>query len=154
MNINKKLILTGVNVESKDDLLNQLVNRSVDAGLVESYEDYRKSVERRELEISTNMGNGIAIPHGKSVSVLNPFFAFAKLDQAIQWNPDDESKVDLIFLLGVPDKSATNDHIRLLSKLAGHLVNDDFVESLRKITCLEDALCIFEKLNFEENHEN
>ncbi len=154
MNINKKLILTGVNVASKDDLLDQLVNRSVDAGLVESYEDYRKSVERRELEISTNMGNGIAIPHGKSVSVLNPFFAFAKLDQAIQWNPDDESKVDLIFLLGVPDKSAANDHIRLLSKLAGHLVNDDFVESLRKITCLEDALCIFEKLNFEENHEN
>jgi len=154
MNINKKLILTGVNVESKDELLNQLVNRTVEAGLVGSFEDYRNSVERREQEISTNMGNGIAIPHGKSVTVLNPFFAFAKLNQAIQWNPKDDSKVDLIFLLGVPDNSAANDHLRLLSKLAGHLVNDDFVESLRKITSLEEALSIFEKLNFEENYEN
>lgn len=154
MNINKKLVLTGVKVDSKDELLNQLVNRTVDAGLVESYEDYRNSVERRELEISTNMGNGIAIPHGKSKSVSSPFFAFAKLDKAIQWNPNDESHVDLVFLLGVPDNSAANDHLRLLSKLAGHLVNDDFVDSLRSITNLEEALCIFEKLNFEENHEN
>lgn len=154
MNINKKLILTGVNVESKEELLNQLVIKTVEAGLVGSFEDYRNSVERRELEISTNMGNGIAIPHGKSVTVLNPFFAFAKLNQAIVWNPNDDSKVDLVFLLGVPDNSAANDHLRLLSKLAGHLVNDEFVESLRGITGLEEALCIFEKLNFEENYEN
>lgn len=154
MNINKKLILTGLKAESKEDLLNQLVNRTVDAGLVENFEDYRNSVERRELEISTNMGNGIAIPHGKSISVKEPFFAFAKLDVPILWNPFDETKVDLIFLLGVPDSSAANDHLRLLSKLAGHLVNDDFVESLRRISSLDEALNIFEKLNFEENHEN
>lgn len=154
MNINKKLILTGLKAESKEDLLNQLVNKSVDAGLVENFEDYRNSVEKRELEISTNMGNGIAIPHGKSISVLEPFFAFAKLDVPILWNPIDETKVDLIFLLGVPDSSAANDHLRLLSKLAGHLVNDDFVESLRRISSLDEALNIFEKLNFEENHEN
>jgi len=154
MNINKKLILTGVNVESKDDLLNRLVNISMEAGVVENFEDYRNSVEKRELEISTNMGNGIAIPHGKSVSVVKPFFAFAKLDEPVQWNSNDDTKVDLIFMLGVPDNSAANEHLRLLSKLAGHLVNDDFVESLRTISSQEEALSIFEKLNFEENHEN
>lgn len=148
MKFDENHILTEVVASSKEDLLDQLVQVAFQSGAVSSVDDYRTSIQSREEEISTNMGNGIAIPHGRALSVNQPFFIFAKLTQAISWNREDDSLVDLVFLLGVPQQSDASEHMRLLSRLAGRLVDDEFVSSLREVNVRQEAVKLFESITF------
>ncbi len=148
MKFDENHILTEVVALSKEDLLDQLVQVAFQSGAVSSVDDYRSSIQSREEEISTNMGNGIAIPHGRALSVNHPFFIFAKLTQAISWNREDDSLVDLVFLLGVPQQSDASEHMRLLSRLAGRLVDDEFVTSLREVNVRQEAVKLFESITF------
>ncbi|MHC1734772.1 MAG: PTS sugar transporter subunit IIA [Erysipelotrichaceae bacterium] len=148
MKFDENHILTEVVATSKKDLLDQLVQVAFQSGAVSCVDDYRTSIQSREDEISTNMGNGIAIPHGRSLGVNQPFFIFAKLNQAIIWNREDDSLVDLVFLLGVPQQSDASEHLRLLSRLAGRLVDDEFVTSLREVNVRQEAVKLFESITF------
>lgn len=148
MKFDENHILTEVVASSKEDLLDQLVQVAFQSGAVSCVDDYRTSIQSREEEISTNMGNGIAIPHGRALSVNQPFFIFAKLTQAISWNREDDSLVDLVFLLGVPQQSDASEHMRLLSRLAGRLVDDEFVSSLREVNVRQEAVKLFESITF------
>lgn len=148
MKFDENHILTEVDATSKEELLDRLVQVAYRSGAILSVDDYRSSIQCREEEISTNMGNGIAIPHGRSLGVNQPFFIFAKLTQAIEWNRKDDSLVDLVFLLGVPQQSDASEHLRLLSRLAGRLVDDEFVKSLREVNVRQEAVKLFESITF------
>lgn len=150
MNVNENLILVNLVASNKIEALQQLAQAALKANVITEQSEYLRSVVKRELEISTNMGNGIAIPHGRSNVVITPYFAFAKMSSPIQWNEESESNVDLIFMLGVPESSEPSEHLRLLSKLAGKLVNDSFVDSLRSLSNQKEAVELFSQLNFEE----
>jgi len=148
MKFDENHILTQISASSKDELLDRLVHVALDSGAISSADDYLESIQSREAEISTNMGNGIAIPHGRSLGVNHPFFIFAKLTTAITWNTGDDSLVDLVFLLGVPQQSDASEHLRLLSRLAGRLVDDEFVKNLREVSVRKEAVKLFESITF------
>ncbi|MDD9148862.1 PTS sugar transporter subunit IIA [Sporolactobacillus sp. CQH2019] len=65
-------------------------------GLVES--DFEKSVFNRESIMPTEIGKGVAIPHGASNLVLDPTICVMTLKHPIQWQ---KKWVDCVFLLAV-----------------------------------------------------
>ncbi len=132
MLVNKKLISINLEVQDKTEAIKKLIAMIKEEGKIVSEEKFLNCVFAREQEFSTGVGNGIAIPHGRSETVKEAIIAFAKLNKRIDWNSIDDEKVDLIFLLGVPEKNTENLHLRILAQLSRKLMDEDFVKVLRE----------------------
>ena len=85
---------------------------------------------QRERLGSTGLGQGIAIPHGKMVSLDRLYGVFARLNQPIDFESVDGQPVDLIFLLLAPE-SAGADHLKALAKVSRVLRDGQTVSKLR-----------------------
>lgn len=131
MLINKNLIITDMDVEDKSEAIKRLITLIKTENKINSEEEFYKCVLYREGEFSTGVGNGIAIPHGKSETVKEAIVAFARLNKKIDWSSIDNELVDLIFLLGVPEKNTENLHLKILAQLSRKLMDEDFVKKLR-----------------------
>ena len=101
------------------------------------------SVLEREEHSTTGIGNGIAIPHGKSDAVKKSSIIFAKTKHKIEWDALDEKPVDSIFLLAISNIDKDSNHLVLLSKLATKLMDDDNVDALKLANSEQEIINIF-----------
>lgn len=131
MLINKNLIVLNLEAKSKEDSISKLARMAERIGKVTSSGEYIQSVFEREQTCTTGIGNGIAIPHGKSKSVKEAMIAFAKCKDGLEWDSLDGKPVNVIFLLGVPEQNVDNMHLKILSQLSRKLMNEDFVALLK-----------------------
>lgn len=76
-----------------------------------------RSVEEREQLLSTGIGHGVAIPHGKSDAVNELRVAAGVTAAPIAFDALDGNPVRLIFLLVGPE-SASGEHVRALSRIS------------------------------------
>lgn len=130
MLLNDEMICMDLNADTKEDAIRQLAVIAAEAGKLNSMDEYIESVLAREKTYTTGVGNGIAIPHGKSEAVKETFIVFGKSRKGVEWEALDGKPVYLIFLLGVPEK-AENEHLRILSQISRRLMNEDFVKFLK-----------------------
>ena len=86
----------------------------------------------------------IAIPHGKSNTVLQPFIAFLRTQNKFKWTEGYEDDVQLIFQIGVPDKGNEKLHLKFISEVSKKLLDEDFREKLKTFSDVEQ---IYELLN-------
>ncbi|WP_378954189.1 BglG family transcription antiterminator [Pelosinus sp. sgz500959] len=140
MLINENLVLLDMDVTTKEDAIRCLALAAQNAGKLSSLEEFTQSVLEREKTFSTGVGNGIAIPHGKSKDVKEVMIAFGKVRKGIEWDSYDGSPVTMIFLLGVPMENVDNVHLAILSQLSRKLMEEDFVESLNQATTIQAIL--------------
>lgn len=92
--------------------------------------DIFDSLLSRERLGSTGIGHGVAIPHGRVKNTRQASGAFIRLAESIDFDAIDQSPVDLIFALLVPEES-TDEHLAILSELAGLFNEPSFRDSLR-----------------------
>lgn len=130
MLINESLIHLACAGKTKEDILKELAGIADQQGKLESQEGFISAVLKREEEYSTAVGFGVAIPHGKSAAVKEPFLMFAKFD-AVDWKALDDEPVEMLFLIGVPEADAGSTHLTILAKLSRKLMKKDFREQLR-----------------------
>ena len=128
--IEKELIFISDNVKSKDEALGEMMAAARRMGYINSIADFSAAVRKREEEFPTSIGHAIAIPHGKSDTVIKPFVAFMKTEQEFQWSEDDGGMVRYIFLLGVPEAEEQTIHLKILSQLSRQLLKSDFRDKL------------------------
>lgn len=102
-------------------------------------------LEREELG-STGIGQGIAIPHGKSDSVSGVVAALGISKRGIDFDALDGEPVHIFFMLIAPSKSA-GIHLKILAKISRLLKDKFFRQALREAKSSQDAL----KLIKDEN---
>ncbi|MDR1211640.1 MAG: PTS sugar transporter subunit IIA [Spirochaetaceae bacterium] len=90
----------------------------------------RDEIVRREALASTGIGHGAALPHVLCDEVSSLMFAVLTLKQGVDFKAEDGQKVDLVFLVAGP-RGETAAHLKLLSKLARLLHDQDFRDNLR-----------------------
>lgn len=95
------------------------------------------ALNAREKLGSTGIGHGIAIPHCRTKNCPTTTGALIKLQQAIEFDAIDDLPVDLLFVLLVPEE-ATDEHLQILSTLAGLFNQTAFCEQLRKANSNEE----------------
>lgn len=139
MLIDKKLIILELDAKSKEDAISKLAQIAENTGKVTSSGEYIECVFEREQSCTTGIGNGIAIPHGKSKAVKEAMIAFAKCKDGIEWDSLDGSPVQIIFLLGIPEQNVDNMHLKILSQLSRKLMNEDFVALLKNAKSEEEV---------------
>lgn len=117
------------NSKTQDEAFEFLANVAYENGFVKSKEEYLKGLYKREEEATTGFNDGIAIPHCKSNTVKKSGMFLIKFKNEIEWNSLDGKPIKVAFGLTIPEDGADN-HIRILSKIATKLVDDQFREDI------------------------
>ncbi|MCJ0556433.1 PTS sugar transporter subunit IIA, partial [Enterococcus cecorum] len=125
-------VLVDIEGTTKEEVLKALCNQLFNTGYINDVDDFYTDVLAREEEGLTGLGKGIAIPHGKSESVINTTIAIGKTKQPIEWGSLDDKPVEVILLFAVKNSDATTTHIKLLQKVAIMLADDEFLVALQK----------------------
>ena len=102
---------------SKADLLRELVHLALGDADEETVRGVLAAVELREAEVSTAMGRGLAIPHGRTEFVDAPHMAAGLVEGVRDYASPDGSPVRVVFLVVTPPGGATT-HVRILSRIA------------------------------------
>lgn len=138
----KDIVFLGLKADSREQVLDVMIDGMAAAGYIRDKAVYHRAVNEREAKGTTAIGFGVAIPHGKSDGVAAPCVAFARLSTPVEWKSFDGKPVDTVFLIGVPEKNAGNDHLKILIAISKKLMHEDFREELRGASTPEDILAI------------
>lgn len=110
-------VIVPLRAEEKYQAITELIDRVNDAGLLEDYDKTLKAIMQREAIRSTGVGQGFAIPHGKTDGVDQLIMAVGKTARPIDFESIDKQPVDLIYLLVSPQEM-TGPHIQALAKIS------------------------------------
>ena len=97
------------------------------------------SVRERELVLSTGVGGGVAIPHGKTPHIDQLVLAAGVAPEPIDFDALDGKPVRLFFLLVGPE-SASGAHVKTLSRISRLLRRESLRTDLLAARSPEDFL--------------
>lgn len=121
---------------TKEDAIRYCGQLLVDAGAATP--EYIDGMLARELQISTFLGEGVAIPHGTNEArahIVRAALGFVQFPEGIDWNGKT------VYVL-IPIASATDEHIGILSSLAEVLMDSDSAERLRTTHSVDEVLSL------------
>lgn len=98
----------------------------------------QEGLSARERVLSTAVGRGIALPHCRDILLSGgdeQQITVVYLKEPIDMNAPDGRKVDTMFVLLT---SNSQSHLQVLSRLAGLIKDDSFVELLRNRASVEE----------------
>jgi mannitol/fructose-specific phosphotransferase system IIA component (Ntr-type) len=124
---------------TKDDVLRELVGVVSTGGEEQQHAELLRAVREREAVLSTGIGNGVAIPHGKSSVIPELRMAAGTAEQPVDFDALDGQPVQLLFLLVGPE-SAAGPHIKALSRIARIIRNNDVRRALVAARTPEDFI--------------
>jgi fructose PTS system EIIBC or EIIC component len=126
------LVLFDVEANNKEQVIQQLISNLYKEGYIESEKTFSKAVLQREEVSPTGLEKGLAIPHGKSSTVKKAVFAVARLRTPLNDWPsiDPSNKVQLVFLIAIPENEAGTTHLKILSELSTNLMREGYLDRL------------------------
>jgi fructose-specific phosphotransferase system IIA component len=133
------------NVDSKLQLLENLVKLLGNSGKVKDVDQAIKDVLEREEVMSTGVGKGIALPHAKSKVVTDSVAALAIIKKPLDFDSLDGEPINITFLLLGPENNVGL-HLRLLSKVSRLMNNDSFRLQLIDCKTKDDVLVLFNSM--------
>ncbi len=147
--LKKDFIISELKGKQKEEVINELVDLFNKDKRVNDIEKVRTAVLEREKIMSTGVGKGFAIPHGKTDAISEIIAAFGKTNSPIEYQALDNKPVNLVFLL-VGKDNLVSTHIKLLSRISRMMNKDEFREGLLKANSSEEIFELFKKE--EENY--
>lgn len=138
-------------LQTKKDVIDYMANHLYHGNYINDKEKFINDINKREKESSTNMGNLIAIPHAKSSVVKQPVMMYLRTDKDITDN--DGQKLRSFFMIAVPE-SSLNDHLKIISKLATYLMEEDLLKQLLSAETPYEILNIFNNKAAELGHSS
>ncbi|EMM4084673.1 PTS 2-O-a-mannosyl-D-glycerate transporter subunit IIABC [Shigella flexneri] len=126
---------------SREEAIHALTQRLAALGKISSLEQFLEEVYRRESLGPTALGEGLAVPHGKTAVVKEAAFAVATLSEPLQWEGvDGPEAVDLVVLLAIPPNEAGTTHMQLLTALTTRLADDEIRGRIQSATTSDELL--------------
>lgn len=131
--IRNDMIFLNKKINSKQEALLFLTEKAQQVGVINTQNEFLNKVLDREAIVSTAVGYQIAMPHGKSTVVQQPFVGFLRSTELFNWSEQDNEMVNMIFLIGVPEENEDNIHLKVISQLSKNLLSDSFREQLENL---------------------
>lgn len=144
--LQKESIALGRKPQDKADAIGQMVELLAKSGSLEDKKKFKQAILERERLSTTGIGEGIAIPHGKSSAVKRAALAAMVVPQGVDFASADGAPVHLLFMIAVPEEGAEL-HLEVLERLAAMLMDEDF---RKRLTAAKDAAEFLHILSIEE----
>lgn len=139
--LDKDLVLF-LDVNSRDAIIKQLVNKLADKRKVIDREKFYEAILNREAIVSTGVGMGVAIPHAKLPDLNQFFIAIGIQKKGVDWKALDHLPVSLVFLIGGPDDKQTQ-YLQILSQLTISLRDAEKRKKLLTYSSSEEIIKLF-----------
>lgn len=129
---NENLITLNGNLETKEEIIDYLIDRLYADGKITSKESFKKAVMYRESLTPTGIDQGLAIPHGKDESVKEAAFAVMILQNPVSaWESVVEgNEVKYVFLLAIPAVDEEGTQMKLLAEMMQKMSNETYTKAL------------------------
>lgn len=141
--VDRECVVFDIPDTTKDKVIKDMINKLAQKGIIDNVEEFYQNVLGREKICATAIGNEMGLPHGKTASVLRPAICFGRLVNPVIWNEKTGEKVKFVILIAVPEKTASNLHMKVISSLARKLMHDEY----RKILLSGSQKDVYEFLN-------
>jgi nitrogen PTS system EIIA component len=132
--------------KSKADVLRELVEVAGTAGGVRGPDLLLDMLQRRESLGSTGIGKGVAIPHGRSLAVVQMRVVFAVARQGVEFDAVDGKPVKLFFLIVAPPQDKKNEYLPLLGRIAEIVQQKKVRDRLLKVEDFEQLQTVMEEV--------
>lgn len=130
---------------SRDEALSFVSNQAVKAGIASDADTVMNAFLAREAEGTTGMMEGFAIPHAKSDAITEAAVIVVKDESGVTgWDTMDGAPVNVAIALLIPGAQAGTTHLKILSKVAEALMDQDFRATVKGST---DAAEIAKTIN-------
>ena len=130
--------------------IDELVGLLVEAGRVRDRDAVRRVVRDRETAKSTGIGEGVAIPHGKTAAVEGVVAAIGVTSAPMDFDAIDGRPVDIIVLL-ISQVDKSGPHIQALAGIARLMRDPALRDALRCCTDPADMLRTIEHAEQQEH---
>lgn len=142
--LDEQFIAIRIPATDKEKALNAMVDMLGKSRKVLDLEKVRTAILEREKLMSTGVGHGFAIPHGKTDAIEDIIAAFAITGEPIDFDALDNQPVQLIFML-VGKESHVGTHLKLLSRISRLMNNEVFRQQLLNAATPAEVLSLFEQ---------
>jgi mannitol/fructose-specific phosphotransferase system IIA component (Ntr-type) len=130
--------------KTKIEAITELVELLGGTGKVQDPKKVLEAVLDRESTRTTGIGNGLAIPHGKTTGTNSLVMAIGKPAAPIEFGSIDGRPVTIIWLLSSPPEQ-TGPHIHALARISKLMTIDRFRQSLNAATTPQEFFDIVVK---------
>jgi fructose PTS system EIIBC or EIIC component len=141
--INKSQVILDLKVQAKDEVLETMLSKFVELGLVpgEMREDVLNALKDREGLTSTGLGYGVALPHVKTDAVGKIYIVFARSVQGVEFEALDGNPVHFLFMILAPAKVG-EDYMKLLSSVSALMKDAGVRRRMTEANTAEDIMSI------------
>lgn len=134
---------------SKEVIIGQLVKDMKKTGIITDEFIFKEAVLKREQEGTTGIGEGVAIPHGRSEVVNEPGLAAMVIREGTDFESLDGEPVYLIFMIAAP-MEANNLHLEVLRRLSTILMDPLFRKKLIEVDTIDEFLQLIDQKEIEK----
>ncbi len=137
-------VIVGLEGDTKDAIIEELVDRLEVGTAISDRDKVLQAVLEREKIMSTGIGDGIAIPHGKSDAVVELTAALGIHKRGVDFEALDGEPAFVFFLLVSP-ANVSGPHIKALARISRMLKNDGFKKKLIEADSSADIISAIEE---------
>ncbi len=137
-------ILLRLTSREKFEVIRELVRPLVEAGAVVNEEELVSAILRRENMESTGIGQGVAIPHARTASVVRTILAFARSEEGVDFSSLDGRPSHIIFLIAAPETQKA-EYIVTLARLSRLLRRDEVLVELGRAASPDDVIEVIQR---------
>ncbi len=104
----------------KEDVINELTDVFMNTGQVRNRNKFHHDLLSRERKASTAIGNGLALPHVRSMQPRNFCMIFARSRDGVEFDSPDGEPVHLLFGMAAPsyDERMSNEYLQAYKWIA------------------------------------
>jgi PTS system nitrogen regulatory IIA component len=145
--LDEKLIIF-LDVEDRNGAIQEMVRLLESSGKLRDPALFQKAILEREKLVSTGIGMGVAIPHAKLEGYRDFFIAVGiSPKRGIDWNALDQEFVQLVLMIGGPEKEQKR-YLQILSNLTAAIKDPLRRKQILKASTPKQVIALFER----ENH--
>ena len=116
---------------TRDEMFDFLAEKTIQLGIATDKEKIKEKLVARELEGTTGMMDGFAIPHAKSSNINKASLIIVKNEKGIAWDSLDGQPITFIIGLFIPEHQKGTAHLQLLSSVAKMLMIPAVIDQLK-----------------------
>ena len=148
--IDPKGIKLQVTLNDQNEAIDQLIALHDSVGNLKDAAGFKTAILEREAKGSTAIGNGIAVPHGKSAAVAKAGLVAMTCPSGVDYKALDGKPSNLLFMIAAPEGGADT-HLEVLSKLMTMLMDVNFCKTLVEAKSVDEFLALIDKKEAEKD---
>ena len=136
--LSKDLMIMNLKSTTKKDVIDEMIEKLYENNVINDVLKFRSEIMKRELESSTGLGEGVAMPHAKTSAVNKPAIVFARSTTGVDYEALDGEDTYIFFMIAATE-GQNQMHIETLAKLSKLLLKEGFIDRLKSSESPDDV---------------